>query len=131
MKKSKKSTADIFMGVEADDANEIARGKRSHEYRHYPLPKTVERIWLYSKAPMKLIEYVICISHNNAEPVGIDGQLRYGYEIHQVWMLRRPIGILQAISMGALSRAPGKYSWVPKSFLESVPYKKQYHLKQK
>lgn len=119
------------MSIEPEGANEIARGRKSHEYRDYPLPATVERIWLYSKSPMKLIEYVICISHNDAEPVELNGQLRYGYEIHQVWMLRRPIGILEAISMDALSRAPGKYSWVPKNFLESIPYKRQYHLRQR
>jgi hypothetical protein len=131
MKRSQKSTTDVFMGIEAEDANEIARGKRTHEYRNHPLPTTVERIWLYSKAPMKLIEYVLSIAHNDTEPVQINGELRYAYEIHQVWMLRRPIGILEASQMGALTRAPGKYSWVPNNFLEAILYQKQYHLKQK
>jgi hypothetical protein len=130
MKRSEKSTTDVFLAIDPHDANDIARGKRSHEYRNHPLPAAVERIWLYSKSPMRLIEYVLTIKHKDSDPVEVDGQLRYGYQIHQVWMLRRPIGIFEARQMGALTRAPGKYAWVPKRFLETIPYNKQYHLQQ-
>ncbi|CAI7633788.1 unnamed protein product [Penicillium bialowiezense] len=102
-----KSSTDVFMSIESEDANEIARGRRSHEHRSYPLPETVERIWLYSKAPANAIEYVICISHEDAEPIAPDENHRYSYKINQVWMLRRPVGIQQALAMGALTRAPG------------------------
>lgn len=126
-----KSITDVFMSIEAKDADNIARGRRSHEYRKYELPKTVERIWLYSKHPMNVVEYVICISHEDAEPVAAETQQQYGYRIHQVWMLRRPIGMRELIYVGALTRAPAKYTWVPNSFLVEWPYNKQYYLRQK
>lgn len=126
-----KSTTDVFMSIEAEEANKIACGRRSHQYRNYALPPTVERIWLYSKFPMNLFEYVICISHDGTIPSDSNGRLRYAYKIHQVWMLRRPVGIEQAISMGILARAPAKYTWVPKSFLQERPYNTQFHLRQR
>ena len=126
-----KSITDVFMSIEAEDADEIARGRRSHDYRQYELPKTVERIWLYSKHPMNVIEYVICISHEDAEPLAAEAEQRYGYKIHQVWMLRRPLGLCELKAIGALARAPARYSWVSNSFLAQWPYNKQYYLRQK
>ncbi|KAK9851402.1 hypothetical protein MYU51_009671 [Penicillium brevicompactum] len=126
-----KSTTDVFMSIDSEDANEIARGRRSHEHRSYPLPESIERIWLYSKSPVNAIEYVICISHEDSEPIAPDENHRYSYKINQVWMLRHPVGIRHAVAIGALARAPGKYCWVPMSFLKKRPYDKQYHLRQK
>ncbi|KAJ5800278.1 uncharacterized protein N7518_002346 [Penicillium psychrosexuale] len=97
----KKSTTDVFMSIPPEDALEIARS-------------TVRRIWFYTTAPLQRIEYVVCISHNEAVP-NIDNKLStYGYKIRQ------------AISLGILKVPPRKYCWATERFLTSRPFYQQY-----
>ncbi|CAI7632637.1 unnamed protein product [Penicillium glandicola] len=106
----KKSTTDIFMSISPEDALEIARGRKAHVNRTYALPSTVRRIWFYTTAPLQLI----------------DKQSTYSYKIRQVWMLKHPIYLHQAISRGILKAPPRKYCWATESFLDSCPFYRQY-----
>ncbi|KAJ5952744.1 uncharacterized protein N7479_011157 [Penicillium vulpinum] len=121
-----KSTTDIFMSISPEDALEIARGRRTNVYRSYPLPATVRRIWLYTTAPLQLIEYVVCISHNEAVSNTDTKQPTYDYKIRQVWMLKQPIYLHQAISRGILKAPPRKYCWATESFLDSCHFYRQW-----
>ncbi|KAJ5200555.1 hypothetical protein N7472_005759 [Penicillium cf. griseofulvum] len=51
-----KSTTDVFMSIPAEDGLEIARGRKTSVCRSYSLPPTVRRIWLYTIAPLQVIE---------------------------------------------------------------------------
>ncbi|KAJ5457940.1 hypothetical protein N7475_009328 [Penicillium sp. IBT 31633x] len=123
-----KSNTDVFMSIKPAEVNAILRGSKTHVCRSYPLPATVRRIWLYTTAPIQLIEYIICISHEEVE-ANTDGKpSSYGYQVLQLWMLKHPIPLEEAISSGILSAAPRRYCWVAESFLQSRPYYRQYPL---
>ena len=122
----KKSTTDVFMSIPPEDALEIARGRKTNVYRSYPLPATVRRIWFYTTAPLQYIEYVVCISQDGAGSNTGSKQFIYGYKIRQVWMLKQPIYLHQAISRGILKAPPRKYCWATESFLDSCPFYRHY-----
>ena len=133
-----KSSSDIFMSIKPEHMRNIASGVKNHEYRGYLLPSSVRRIWFYTTAPVKQIEYVARISPGKVpgqvpEDGGIGNadfnagrkQSKYGYEILQLWRLRQPISLEQAIATGSLKGAPQKYCWVPDSLLQSYPLDQQ------
>jgi hypothetical protein len=122
------STTDIFISISPKAVNDIARGMKTHVHRNYPLPSTVRRIWFYTTGPMQMIEYVVCISHDDAGSTH-DKHSTYRYQIQQVWMLRRVIGLREAVARGLFKAAPRKYCWATKEFLESCPFGRQYPLR--
>ncbi|KAJ5497322.1 hypothetical protein N7463_009309 [Penicillium fimorum] len=121
-----KSITDVFMCIPPKDALEVARGRKTNVYRSYPLPATVRRIWFYTTTPLQYIEYVVCISHNEAESNTDNKPLKYAYKILQIWMLKRPIYLHQAIARGIFKAPPRKYCWATESFLDSCPFYRQY-----
>ncbi|KAJ5558448.1 hypothetical protein N7535_008659 [Penicillium sp. DV-2018c] len=130
MDKPEKSSTDIFMSINPKAVNDIARGKKTHVHRNYPLPSTVRRIWFYTTTPMHMIEYVVCISHDVQSTVNVDGKhSTYRYQIQQVWMLKRVIGLREAVARGIFKAAPRKYCWATEEFLESRPFGRQYPLR--
>lgn len=122
-----KSTTDVFMSIPPEDAPEIGRGRKTNVFRSYPLPPTVRRIWLYTIAPLQAVEYVVCISHDEAE--SNTGNTKYTYKTRQVWMLRHPIYLHQAISRGIFKAPPRKYCWATESFLDSCRFYRQYPIR--
>lgn len=125
----KKSTTDVFMSILPEDALEIGRSRKTTVSRSYPLPATVRRIWFYTTSPLQYIEYVVCISYNEAESNTSNKQPTYSYNLRQVWMLKQPIYLHQAIERGILKAPPRKYCWATESFLESCPFYEQYRVR--
>lgn len=118
----KKSITDIFMSILPEDALEIGRGMKTTVSRSYPLPASIRRIWFYTTSPLQYIEYVVCISYNEAECNTSNKQPIYSYKFRQVWMLKKPIYLHQAIERGILKAPPRKYCWATERFLESCPF---------
>ena len=132
---------DIFMSIRPEHMHSIATSAKNHEYRRYLLPSTVRRIWFYTTAPNSRIEYVAHVSHGKVpgevpENGGIGNEdfnagrkdLKYGYEILDLWRLGEPISLKLAIQEGFLKGAPQKYCWVPLALLERCPLDKQDHI---
>ena len=62
-KKSKKESpervyTDAILTIKPQWADLIEKREKNHEFRKYELRSTVERIWLYSTAPISAITYV-------------------------------------------------------------------------
>lgn len=132
---------DIFMSIKPEHINNIATCAKNHEYRRYILPSSVRRIWFYTTAPFSRVEYVARISRGKVpgevpEDGGIGNEdfnagrklSKYGYEILDLWKLKEPITLKQAISKGYMNGPPQKYCWVPRSLLENCPLDRQDHL---
>ncbi|KAJ5948171.1 hypothetical protein N7466_001186 [Penicillium verhagenii] len=141
MSASTKSKSDIFMSIKPEHMGNIASGAKNHEYRGYLLPSRIRRIWFYTTAPVKRLEYVARISTGKLPgEVPEDGGLgnadfnagkkksKYGYEIISLWVLKEPISLEKAISTTILKGAPQKYCWVPTSLIRSRPLDKQHQL---
>jgi hypothetical protein len=129
------------MSIKPEHMSNIASGAKNHEYRDYLLPSKVCRIWFYTTAPVKRLEYVARISAGKTPgEVPNDGGIgnadfnagrkksKYGYEIIELWMLKEPISLEQAISTNILKGAPQKYCWVPVSLIKSRLLDKQHQL---
>jgi hypothetical protein len=132
--------ADIFISIKPEHINNIATGAKNHEYRRYLLPSSIRHVWFYTTAPLSRIEYVARVSHGKVpgeapEDGGIGNEdfnagkvSKYGYEILDLWKLKQPISLKQAIIKGFLKGPPQKYCWVPLAFLESCPLDRQDHI---
>ncbi|KAJ5894529.1 hypothetical protein N7495_006220 [Penicillium taxi] len=136
-----KSTSDIFMSIKPEHMKNIASGAKNHEYRGYLLPSKVHRIWFYTTAPVKRLEYVARISAGKTpgkvpENGGIGNvdfnaglkESKFGYEIIELWSLKNPISLQQAISTKILKGPPQKYCWVPASLIRSLPLNTQHQI---
>ncbi|PGH06875.1 hypothetical protein GX51_02120 [Blastomyces parvus] len=132
---------DIFMSIKPEHIDNIATRAKNHEYRRYLLPSSVRRIWFYTTRPVSRIEYVAHISRGKVPgQVPEDGGIgnadfnagkkvsKYAYEILDLWRLRQPISLNQAISNGFLKGPPQKYCWVPVALLDSCPMEEQEHI---
>jgi hypothetical protein len=86
------------MSIKPTHMTNIALGTKNHEYRRYLLPSSVQRLWLYTTAPVSRIEYVAGISRGKTRgQVVEDGGLgnadfnagrkasSYAYEILDLW----------------------------------------------
>jgi predicted transcriptional regulator len=133
-----KSCRDVFMSIKPEHISNIVSGTKNHEYRSYPLPSDVSRIWFYTITPIRQIEHVAYISRGKvpgqvAEDGGIGNadfnagmkNSNYGYEILKLWKLKQPVSLEQAIRFGFFKCAPQKYTWVPVSVLLGYPLDKQ------
>ncbi|KAF3390943.1 hypothetical protein DPV78_010924 [Talaromyces pinophilus] len=140
-KAARAGRTDIFMSIKPEHINNIATCAKNHEYRRYILPSSVRRIWFYTTAPFSRVEYVARISRGKVpgevpENGGIGNAdfnagrklSKYGYEILDLWKLKEPITLKQAISKGYMKGPPQKYCWVPGSLLEGCPLDRQDHL---
>ncbi|KAL2841160.1 hypothetical protein BJY01DRAFT_257158 [Aspergillus pseudoustus] len=132
------SKEDILMSIKPEHMRNIAAGTKNHEYRRYLLPSSVRRIWLYTTAPASRIEYVARISRGKTPgQVVEDGGLgnedfnagrkvsKFAYEILELWRLREPISLKEAVEKGFLKGAPQKYCWAPVALLEGYPLARQ------
>ncbi|KAL3462790.1 hypothetical protein BJX64DRAFT_288001 [Aspergillus heterothallicus] len=132
------SKADILMSIKPEHMSNIARGAKNHEYRRYLLPATVKRVWLYTTAPASRIEYVARISRGKTpgevpEDGGIGNaefnaglkESKFAYEILELWRLREPIRLKDAVARGFLKGAPQKYCWAPVALVEGFPLARQ------
>jgi hypothetical protein len=94
----------------------------------------VQRIWIYTTAPIKRIEHVAYISRGKVPgQVPEDGGIgnaefnagmeksKYAYEILKLWKLEHPISLEQAIKFGCFKAAPQKYCWVSSGVLLAYP----------
>lgn len=63
MPKEPVTNTDILMSIRPEHLNDIRAGVKNHEFRSYLLQASVERIWLYTTAPLQELRYIIRISH--------------------------------------------------------------------
>ncbi|KAJ0423023.1 hypothetical protein BJY00DRAFT_279251 [Aspergillus carlsbadensis] len=129
------------MSIKPTHMANIAHGAKNHEYRRYLLPSSVRRVWLYTTAPVSRIEYVARISRGKTRgQVAEDGGLGnedfnagrkasgYAYAILDLWRLREPVSLRDAVARGFLRGAPQKYCWAPVALVEGYSLAKQDHL---
>ncbi|KOS47249.1 hypothetical protein ACN38_g1739 [Penicillium nordicum] len=72
------------MSILPEDALDIGRGRKTTVSRIYRLPVSVRRIWFYTTSPLQYIEYVVCISYNEAESNTSNKNPTYSYKCRQI-----------------------------------------------
>lgn len=136
---------DILMSIKPENISNIASRRKTHEFRSYLLPASVQHIWFYSSAPRQCLQYVAEISAGKA-PGEIDGtdtgigneefnqglgELGYGYEILHLYELvdpERGLSLARLKEKGFLKGPPQKYQWVKQEMLDYLELDKQKRL---
>ena len=98
--------ADILMSIKPDHMRNIVSRLKTHEYRKYLLPGSVQRIWFYTTAPDQEVRHVATIGPGKQPgEVPEDGglgnddfnaglkQSKYGYPILNLYELKPPLSL--------------------------------------
>lgn len=122
--------SDIIVSIHPEQAEEIAEGVKTHEFRNYRIPQTVGRIWIYITRPVCALKYMATISGAKTpgeiapdDPgVGNEGfnegkELKFAYELKQVYQLNNPVSLTRMKENGWVEEAPAKYVYVPPAVL--------------
>ncbi|ROW03375.1 hypothetical protein VSDG_01227 [Cytospora chrysosperma] len=122
--------SDIILSVHPEQAEQIAEGIKTHEFRNYRIPQTVSRIWIYVTRPACELMYMAPISAakqpgdispddrglgNNKFNEGTG--TKFAYELKQVYELNNPVSLARMKENGWVEEAPAKYVYVPPAVL--------------
>ncbi|MBE3042875.1 hypothetical protein IMZ48_09945 [Candidatus Bathyarchaeota archaeon] len=122
-----KSATDLILSIHPRHVSNILTRVKNHEFRNYPLPPTVRRLWIYETSPASAIRYVATISHGKkpgeiCDPTGLRndefdrgesaGRVKYAYEILRLEELEEPWTLAALKKNGWLGGAPQKYCFV-------------------
>ncbi|KAI8965065.1 hypothetical protein F5Y11DRAFT_313784 [Daldinia sp. FL1419] len=118
--------SDIIMSLHPEPLAKIINGTKNHEFRVWKMPRTVNRVWIYSTKPLSELKYMCMLS-----PPKVPGEIeddkgvgnvefnqgktvsKYAYEILQVYELNDPVSLEEMKKKGWVNAAPQKYVWVP------------------
>lgn len=119
---------DILMSIKPEHISNIASRHKTHEFRNYLLPASVQRIWFYTSAPNQRVQYVAEIGGGktpgeiDAADTGIGNddfnkglESKYGYEILHLYELVDPVvglSLAMLVEKGFAKGPPQKYQWV-------------------
>lgn len=122
--------SDIILSIHPEQAEQIAEGVKTHEFRNYRIPQTVGRIWIYITRPVCALKYMATISGakepgeishedwgvGNEEFNGGKGP-KFAYELSQVYQLNNPVPLDKMKENGWVEEAPARYVYVPPAVL--------------
>lgn len=122
--------SDIIVSVHPEQAEQIAEGVKTHEFRNYRIPQTVGRVWIYITRPDCALKYMATISgakepgEISHEDLGVGNQefnegkgLKFAYELKQVYQLNNPVSLARMKENGWVEEAPARYVYVPPAVL--------------
>lgn len=122
------SRSDAIVSANPDEVQQIVEGNSSHIFRDFRIPVTVERIWIYTTAPMCKLEYMAAISDfklpsdMSLEHKGLgiaefaEGHsTKYAYKLLQVYQLNNPVPLERMEEDGWVEEAPSAkgFTYVP------------------
>ncbi|KAK1755648.1 hypothetical protein QBC47DRAFT_380845 [Echria macrotheca] len=117
---------DIVVSIEPEIVEEIAAGKRDHEFRPYKFPSQILRCWIYTALPVGEVKYMATLGQPK-EPGTIDDlggignadfnrgqtQHKFAYRLKQVYELNNPIPLSLMKKNGLGDGPPPKWTFVP------------------
>ncbi|KAJ7361158.1 hypothetical protein DFH08DRAFT_366784 [Mycena albidolilacea] len=133
---------DILISIKSQHMNNIVARSKNHEFRNYPISRTVERMWLYVSSPDQTLRYIAIISQgkvpgeisdgdsglgnsdfNNKLTVTI-GAASHAYEVIHLYKLAQPLHISLLRERYSVS-PPQRYTYTPKQLLDDVKLEDQ------
>ncbi|KAI3398001.1 hypothetical protein diail_9978 [Diaporthe ilicicola] len=122
--------SDVILSVHPEQAEQIAEGVKTHEFRNYRIPQTVGRLWIYITRPVCALKYMATISaakipgEISPDDSGVGNEdfnqgkgLKFAYELKQVYQLNNPVSLTRMKENGWVEEAPAKYVYVPPAVL--------------
>jgi hypothetical protein len=117
----------------------IATRRKTHEFRKYLIPGTVQRMWFYTSAPVQRLQYIAEISKGK-RPGGIkpddlgigneefnagEKESKFGYEILHLYQLKEHLNLEDLRARKFLKGPPQKYQWVSEEMMRQIPWEEQ------
>lgn len=126
--------------------SQILTGAKTHEFRRYPLPDGMLRVWFYISSPTSALQYICEVTalpkrgsigwtplppsangenqRYNERDASMEG-FDWAYEIGNVYELREVIGIRKLHTAFGFSNAPRWWMYVPVSLSSAVVWNEQ------
>jgi len=129
---------DILISIYPKHVANIVARQKTHEFRKYLIPSTVERIWIYETAPISAIRYCAVIDpgrqpgelteddldaldsrkFNDGETLSPGGSgSRYAYKISGLYRLESSLTLEDLKRKGWAKGAPQKYNFAPQEMV--------------
>jgi predicted transcriptional regulator len=116
--------SDVIISIHPGPAEQIANGRKTHEFRNYKLPPQVSRIWIYVTAPVSELRYMATVGpaqepgqipSNNAETEAFNAGRgsQFAHELLQVYQLNNPVPLAMIKERGFMKAPPQKYQYIP------------------
>jgi predicted transcriptional regulator len=131
---SRPGKSDILISIKPVHMTNIASRAKTHEFRKYLIPASVQRMWFYTTSPVQSVQHIAVVSKGkeaveavsenvdlgNEDFNAVRKELKYGYEILHLYELRESLTLGELMEKGFAKGAPRKYQWVCKEMLDSV-----------
>lgn len=125
--------SDIIVSIYPGHIANIANGSKNHEFRDWPIPSQVARVWFYETKPSSQLRYMAVIS-NAKRPGGIENINGIGnkefnaskkinrraYEILELYQLATPIPLGELVRNEVLRSAPQKFIYILPATLDDL-----------
>jgi hypothetical protein len=130
---------DVLLSIHPIHMANIAARIKTHEFRKYLIPNSVNRMWFYTTAPAQRLQYIAVIGKGK-EPGEIDATdtglgnedfntgrkvSGYGYEILELYEMENPLSLSELVDHGFIKGAPQKYQWISEEMLSSISLENQ------
>ncbi|KAH8803240.1 hypothetical protein F5884DRAFT_804834 [Xylogone sp. PMI_703] len=126
--------SDIIISIHPQHVNNIVNRSKDHEFRSWPVPQGVSRLWIYETRPTSELRYmaVIGTAKRPGEITDIRGLgnasfnaqtgslMRYAYEILELYELADPLSLEELREKEWISSPPQKYVYVRPAVLDQL-----------
>lgn len=128
------SRSDILISIYPKHVTNIANRTKTHEFRNYLIPHSVERFWIYTTAPVSAVTHVATVSHGKRPGElggatglkcseferGDMGLNAHAYEILVLEELVAPVPLAELKRQGWVRGAPQKYAWMVEGMVQAI-----------
>lgn len=124
--------SDIIVSIHPQHVANIVNRRKDHEFRSWPIPDQVARIWVYETKPTSSLKYMASISavKRPGEILELEGLgntefnagkgARYAYQILQLYELANPVSLATAKANNWLGGPPQKYVYLRPAVLDHL-----------
>ncbi|RFU24602.1 hypothetical protein B7463_g11736, partial [Scytalidium lignicola] len=126
--------SDIMISIHPQHISNIVNRSKDHEFRSWPIPQGVSRIWIYETRPTSELRYMAVIStaKKPGEIIDLRGLgnasfntqsgslMRYAYEILELYELADPLSLAELKEKEWIASPPQKYIYVRPAVLDQL-----------
>lgn len=126
--------SDIIISIHPQHVTNIVNRSKDHEFRSWPIPQGVSRLWIYETRPTSELRYMAVISEaktpgeitdlrglgNASFNAQSGGLMRYAYEILELYELADPLSLTKLREKEWISSPPQKYAFVRPAVLDQL-----------
>ncbi|KAJ7837403.1 hypothetical protein B0H14DRAFT_3702831 [Mycena olivaceomarginata] len=115
----------ILISIKSQHMNNIVARSKNHEFRNYPISRTVERMWFQGKVPGEISDGDSGLGNSDFNKLTTTiGAASHAYEVIHLYKLAQPLHISLLRERYSVS-PPQRYTYTPKQLLDDVKLEDQ------